>query len=150
MSYDAFIKKWTHPSYPPTPVDVRELATLEAKLGVPLPAAYKGAIGAFGAASAHIGLLNAIVDSDLDLADVQEFKVPRSIIETTQAWREMGLPLNCVAFANDCAGNLFCFRKGSDSVWFWDHDFAEIEQVASDFDTWIEAYLEVEPVPEDD
>lgn len=144
MSYVSFIEKWTHPEYPPKSVDASELLRVERALQIGLPAAFKDALVANGAASATIDLLDAIVDEGLEVADVQDFLTADEIIETTNQWRERGFPADAVAIATDCSGNLFCFRRGGETVWLWDHDSNDIEQVAPSFDTWIDAYCAIE------
>lgn len=145
MSYAAFIQKWTHTVHAPNPVTAADLEAAERRVGVALPKSYKAALIQNGAVSANIDLLDAIVERGLDVADVQAFLTDDDIVTATEAWRQLGLPRDCIAFARDSAGNLFCFRRGGAAVWYWDHDFRDIENVAPDFETWIGAYCAIEP-----
>lgn len=60
------------------------------------------------------------------------------------------MPDHLIAIAADDSGNKFCFstlqldtdRQG---VWFFDHDFGTVEEIASSFSAWIEALCDVEP-----
>ncbi|MBX3430854.1 MAG: SMI1/KNR4 family protein [Hyphomonadaceae bacterium] len=144
MSYASFIAKWTHPEFPPKSVDASEFRRVENALKISLPAAFKDALATSGAASATLDLLDAIVDQGFEIADVHDFLTPDEIVEATGQWRELGLPDDAVAFATDCSGNLFCFRRGAYGIWLWDHDFNEIEQIAADFTSWIELYCAIE------
>ncbi len=150
MSYAEFIQRWTSPEYPPKAVAAVDLADVESQLGLSLPDAFQSDLCALGAASTRIALLNAIVDGDLGLADVQEFLTPAEMIQSTHDWRELGLATDAIAFAGDCMGNLFCFRAGSGAVWLWDHDLNEIEKVAPSFEEWIARYNGIEETPDED
>ena len=105
-----------------------------------------------------IALLDAIVERELDLQSVGDFYSPAEIIEETIAWRELGMPEQLVAFANDGGGNKFCFdadrlNNGSAeeaAIWFYDHDFEAVDQISMSFSEWIEAYCLVEPWREPD
>ena len=141
-----FIEKWTHPKYPPKKVTTKELEAVEVRFG-PLPLAYKDAVTKHGLPSTSISLLDAIVDGAFELASVNDFFAPEDMIGRTEAWRKLGLPASLVAFASDCSGNLFCFRLGkgstSSAVWFFDHDFITVREVASSFDDWLRAYNDI-------
>jgi cell wall assembly regulator SMI1 len=64
-------------------------------------------------------------------------------------WREIGLPDNFVVIGKDFSGNKFCFdvadlqgdAVASAPVYFWDHDFDDVQLVASSFPEWIGSYL---------
>lgn len=144
MSYAVFIAKWTDVEFPPKAVEASEFQNVERALQITLPAAYKAALTAHGAASATIDLIDAIVDQSLETFDVQEFLTADEIIETTTQWRSLGLPNDSVAIASDCSGHLFCFRRGGEAVWLWDHDTNEIQQIAADFTSWMENYCAIE------
>ncbi len=65
-----------------------------------------------------------------------------------RGWQEAGMPEGLVPIAKDCMGNLFCFdlddgqeiRKLDGPVYFWDHDFNEVQHEAASFETWIGKY----------
>ena len=144
--FEKFIARWTHPNYPPRPVQVLEFAEVETKFG-PLPEAYKKAISKYGAPAPTASLLDMIVDDQLDMSDVSEFHTPSEMISATTDWRALGLPSNLVAFACDGSGNFFCFKPedqpGSDAVWFFDHDLIEVYEVAPSFREWMRQFCDL-------
>ena len=147
MTIARFIALWTHPDSPPLPVAVEALAEAERRLGLTLPDQYREAALAFGLPRPTIALLDTIVDWELDVRDVHDFLDPGAIVETTEAWHELGLPEDWVAFATDCMGNLFCFAadqvalgRAAAPVLFFDHDEGIVDTVAPDFDRWIEEF----------
>ncbi|MBC6982097.1 SMI1/KNR4 family protein [Caulobacter sp. 17J80-11] len=155
MSLDAFVRKWTHPDYAPDAVAPAALEQAEARLGCRFPPAYREAVLGTGLPRPTIALLSSIVDRELDIADVSNFFDPAEIVETTEGWRELGLPEHLIAFAGDCSGNLFAFdrRTASDAespVWLFDHDFGTVRKVADSFTDWIAAFCAIDPVEADD
>jgi hypothetical protein len=144
---DRFIAKWTHPESTPDEVDPERLESAEARLRIRLPADYREAVLTHGLPRPTIALLNAIVDGELELPDVRAFLSPDEMVESTEDWRELGLPADLVAFATDGSGNLFCFRSQSTpeapQVFYFDHDFGDVRMVAPSFTAWIEAYCRI-------
>jgi hypothetical protein len=121
-----FICKWTHPDHRPERVGGREFEAVEARLGL-LPRSYKQAVLRHGLPHPASSL-------------------PYEIVNTTEGWRDFGLPAHLVAFASDCLGNLFCFEAGrpdQDAVWLFDHDFNDFSRVAPSFRDWIASYCEI-------
>jgi hypothetical protein len=140
-----FICKWTQPDHRPERVGAREFEAVEARLGL-LPRSYKEAVLRHGLPHPAMSLREAINAGDLDLGDISEFLTPNEIVNTTEGWRDFGLPMHLVAFASDCLGNLFCFESGrpdQDAVWLFDHDFDDFSRVAPSFRDWIASYCEI-------
>jgi cell wall assembly regulator SMI1 len=145
----AFAAQWSHPSYPPVKVEPAELQAAEATLGVRFPEDYKTAILSVGRPFPSLALLSAISDHSIDLRALSELSTPKEIVEETVGWREIGLPDNFVVIGNDFSGNKFCFdvadlqgdAVASAPVYFWDHDFDDVQLVASSFPEWIGSYL---------
>ena len=141
-----FIRLWTYPDYPPKQVSESDLRRVETLYGIIFPASYRTSILVLGAPSTSIALLDTIAENDIDLADISEFLTPNEIMDSTDTWREMGLPQNLVAFASDCMGNLFAFdQAGSPEISLFSHDSAEVEQVGASFDAWLARYCELPP-----
>ncbi|RWC93739.1 MAG: SMI1/KNR4 family protein [Mesorhizobium sp.] len=153
MSLSRFVEKWTTPSYPPASVLEGDLSAAEQQLGVRFPEDYRQAVLDVGLPRPTIALLNAIVVRGLDLHDLSNFYSPKEIVEETLGWREIGMPDRLIAIASDGSGNKFCFNAdqlGGDSadrrgIWFFDHDFGTVDQVAPSFHAWIDAFCDVEP-----
>lgn len=155
MELERFIQRWTFPAYPPEGVLPSDLDAAEHQLGVHFPLEYRDAILQAGLPRPTIALLNSIVDQDLDLRDVSEFFSPSEILATTFGAREAGMPPQLIAFASDCAGNMFCFDADKlrsadvdqNAIWFFDHDFCVVEPEAPGFAVWINRFCQVEPSP---
>ncbi|MFB9981767.1 SMI1/KNR4 family protein [Mesorhizobium kowhaii] len=157
MSLSRFVEKWTIPKYPPDSVSEEDLDAAEQQLGVCFPEDYRRAVLDVGLPRPTIALLHAIVERELDLHDLGNFYSPKEIVEETLGWREIGMPDRLVAIASDGSGNKFCFNAdqlGRDSadmraIWFFDHDFGTVDEVAPSFHAWIDALCDVEPWHED-
>lgn len=149
MSLNRFIALWTHPDHPPDLVSEQELQGTEHRLRTRLPAVYRNAVLRFGLPRPTLALLDAIVDRELDLRDVNDFLSPSEIVSVTEDWRDLGLPQELVAFATDCAGNLFCFPEAQDDgelpVYFFDHGNRTVVVIAPTFTQWIEEFCRVAP-----
>ncbi len=144
--FEQFIERWTHPDYRPEPTPAADLDSVEAEFGTLFPASYRAFLEKFGPVGTTAALLELIVERELDLSDVSEFYEPDGIKSQTLGWRDLGLPAEFVAFAGDCQGNLFCFslapstdgrRPADTSVWYFDHDDAEITNLNVDFTQWV-------------
>jgi hypothetical protein len=148
MSLHQFIKLWVHPDYPPKAVTEQALRTVEGRFDFAFPNDYRNAVLQHGLASPTIDLLDVIVDGELDMADLSKLLEPASMIERTEAWREMGLPSDLVAFASDCCGNLFCFSTATERtnrIFYFDHDFGTTREIAPSFSSWIDAFCNLSP-----
>jgi hypothetical protein len=133
--------------YPPAQVHEADLLAAEQQLDTKLPADYRSAVLRVGLPRPTAALLNSIAEPALDLDPVGDFLSSAEIVSETKNWRSLGLPKSGVAFAADGCGNLFYFDAESptpDAVWFFDHDFHLVKQVASCFTDWIEQFNEVE------
>ena len=158
MALARFTEIWASADDPPQPVAEAELRGVEQRLNVHLPGDYRKAVLRVGLPRPTIALLDAIVERELDLHSLGDFYSPAEIIEETLAWREIGMPGSLVAIASDGCGNKFCFdadrlndgsAEGS-AIWFYDHDFGTVDQIAASFDDWIEAFCRVEPLHKPD
>jgi hypothetical protein len=158
MTLARFTEIWTSSDYPPEPVSESNLRSVEQRLSVQLPDEYRRAVLQVGLPRPGIALMDAIVERELDLHSLSDFYSPVEIIEVTTGWREIGMPEQLVAFASDGCGNQFCFdadqlNNGSaegNAIWFYDHDFETVDQIAPSFNVWIEAFCHVERLGEDD
>lgn len=156
MSLARFAEKWAWADDPPDRVSEQDLHSVEQQLLVRLPEDYRQAVLEFGLPRTTIALLDAIVERELDLHSLGELYSPTEIIEETLAWREIGMPGHLIAFASDCCGNMFCFdanqlRNGSannKAIWFFDHDFETVEEIAPSFEAWVNNFCDVEPWPQ--
>ena len=153
MTLARFTEIWCRPDDPAQPVSESDLQNVERRLRVHLPKDYREAILEIGLPQTTIALLDAIVERNLDLHCVGDFYTPIEIIEDTIGWREIGMPDQLIAFASDGCGNKFCFDANqlndatadSYGVWFYDHDFDTVDQIAPNFSAWIDAFCQVEP-----
>lgn len=154
MALARFAEIWTSAAYPPASVAEEDLNTAERRLGVRLPEAYRREVLQVGLPSPTIALLSAIVERQLDLESLGDFYTPDEIVEVPESWRDLGMPDRLIAFASDGGGNQFCFDTGQPvngsagdaAVWFYDHDFGTVREIASSFDDWIQAFCTIEPL----
>lgn len=150
MSLSRFVEKWTIPNYPPERVLATDLREAEERLVFKFPSDYEREVLDVGLPQPTIALLDAIVGRELDVASVGDFYSPEEIVSETTVWKDIGMPDHLIAIAGDESGNKFCFstlqldtdRQG---VWFFNHDFGTVEEIAPSFSAWIEALCNVEP-----
>lgn len=139
-----------NPELPPEPVSVADLREAEGMLAFKFPFDYEREVLDVGLPRPTIALLDAIVERELNIASVGDFYSPEEIVSETTVWKDIGMPGHLIAIAGDESGNKFCFstmqidadRQG---VWFFDHDFGTVEEIAPSFSAWIEALCDVEP-----
>lgn len=145
-SLSRFVKLWVHPDSPPIPVSEKQMEAAESKLNSYLPTDYKDALLNVGSLHTTISLLDIIVDGEHDVHDLSELFALENVVSETVAWREIGMPHNLIAIGSDCQGNKFCIgvfqnnKPAKSIIYFWDHDFDEVEEIAKSFDEWIESY----------
>lgn len=144
MSLDRFIALWADPHRPIESVTQAGLDIVEKRFGFAFPDDYRDAVLQYGLGAPTIALLDAIVDGELDMADLSELLDPTEMVASTEGWRDMGLPDDMVAFANDSVGNLFCFRTdGGGAIFYSDHDFGTVEEIAPSFTDWIQSFCRI-------
>lgn len=156
MTLAQFNELWGSDYYPPDSVVESDLRRVEQHLDLRLPDDYRQAVLAVGLPRPTIALLDAIVERKLDLHDVSNFYSPQEIIGETNGWHEIGMPEKLIAFASDCSGNKFCFHSDrlkiggaeASAIWFYDHDFETVIQIAPSFNGWIAKFCQVEPLDE--
>jgi hypothetical protein len=155
MTLARFTEIWTSSHYPPEPVAEADFRLVEERLRVQLPEDNRQAVLHVGLPRPTIALSDAIVGRELDLHSLSDFYSPAEIIEETMSWREIGMPEQLIAFASDGCGNKFCFdvdrlnKASADAyaIWFFDHDFGTVDQIAASFSAWVDAFCRVEPMP---
>ncbi len=139
---------------PPAPATPEDVAYMEHELSTVLPLSYRRFITTYGEVYTP-GLLDLIVEKQVDLPDVQNISSPREAVEATLAYWSGDAPKDLVAFANDCMGNVFGFLRlepgltapADAPVYMFDHDFAELRPVASSFESFIAAYVAIPSGP---
>lgn len=146
--YKVFIDRWTHPDYRPEPCTPEALDVAEKLLATSLPRSLREFLESFGPVGTTANLLSEIVDRDLDLNDVSEFEDPEGIVQTTMAWRDLGLDSDLIVFASDCQGNVFCIqsapaRVADSEVWFLDHDCGTVAPLGVTFKEWIGVFADL-------
>lgn len=154
----SLVEKWVHPDYWPHPLHPDALDRVEARFETYLPREFRLCMEQVGPASPGLALLSAIVDQRLDIPSLGDFLGPREMVETTQAWRQAGLPESMVAFATDAGGDLYCFQvvpeaepvPNDATVWYFDHEEREVESLDIPFSKWLALYAEIPQAPERD
>jgi SMI1/KNR4 family protein SUKH-1 len=145
---DTFVSKWNR-NEEPRYATTQEVEEVENKLKILLPESYKYLVKKFGDVYTP-NVLDEIVDRELEISDVQNFSLPAQAAEDTAAYIEAGMPDGFLAFANDCMGNMFCFKLNECTVeikeppiWFFDHDFITIKKIYNNFGDWLTKYVEL-------
>ena len=128
------------------------LEHIASMLNVLLPASYRDFQETYGPVYTP-GILDIVVLRKSSLIAVQEFLAPADVIESSA---DIGVK-GCVAFANDCSGNLFCFKRLSKAeprpddapIWLFDHETGKTSKVAPAFDTWLSNFTQLQPLLQD-
>ena len=129
-----------------------EIATIEATSGVLLPKAYTAFLMKFGPVYTP-DILDIVVLRKSPIIAVQEFLGPADVIESSASIGIKG----CVAFATDCSGNVFCFKRLPKAeprledapIWLFDHETGKTSKVAPSFDTWLSNFAQLQPLLQD-
>jgi SMI1 / KNR4 family (SUKH-1) len=154
--HNSFVRRFSAPRMNAVaPVTTDDLQRVEQELAVTFPAAYIAFLTRHGPVFTP-SVLDLVTGGDSKQPpegasfDVQEFFEPKQIIETHQLYTSGGMEDWLVPVAMDCMGNVFgfkreeCHRRPEDcSVFFFDHDFCKIHQVADSFDAWLASYLKL-------
>lgn len=128
------------------------LEHIASTLNVLLPASYRDFQETYGPVYTP-DILDIVVLRKSPLIAVQEFLAPADVIESSATIGIKG----CVAFANDCSGNLFCFKRLSKAeprlddapIWLFDHETGKTSKVAPAFDTWLSNFTQLQPLLQD-
>ncbi|MFM7187930.1 MAG: SMI1/KNR4 family protein [Armatimonadota bacterium] len=129
-----------------------DIANIEANTGVLLPKVYCTFLLSFGPVYTP-DILDIVVLRKSPIVAVQEFLAPADVIESSQTVAVKG----CVAFANDCSGNLFCFKRlpkaephlDDAPIWLLDHETGRTSKVAPSFDAWLSNFTQLQPLLQD-
>ncbi|MDC7683781.1 SMI1/KNR4 family protein [Asticcacaulis sp. BYS171W] len=159
ISMARFITLWGEDDYPPEKVTAKALTLAEADLSFQFPDDYRQAVLAYGLPRTSFDLMNSAAEQDINdrnyVQAINDFYTPKTIVEETLDWREIGLPADLVAIGSDPCGNLFCFPMAGSahptgSIQLWDHDFDDVTHVADSFEDWLDAMCRIEFVENDD
>jgi hypothetical protein len=131
-----------------TPATDDDLDAIEKSLNVILPLAYRSFMRTHGAVYAP-DVLGAVVDQNLDHPDLQEIWSARAVVSDTKVMWSGGMPEELTAFANDCMGNIFSFKRLPEfdarpddaPVWFFDHDYGTVHELSESFDALLNWYV---------
>lgn len=140
--FSEFSKKYSCES-PNRLVSLETLAVSETKLKYEFPGSYREYVLEHGATYCP-DLLNLVVEHEVELPDIQEFILVSELPYTNEIYWSGGMPAEYIAFASDCMGNMFCFKRlCADEVYYFDHDFCEIESFELSFPKLLALYLEI-------
>ena len=149
--HTAFVERF-HKGESTALVSKDDIAFVEATSGVLLPTAYCTFLEQFGPIYTP-DILDIVVLRKSPIIAVQEFLGPADVIENSADIGNKG----CVAFANDCSGNLFCFKRlptaeprlDDAPIWLFDHETGKTSKVAPAFDTWLSNFTQLQPLLQD-
>jgi hypothetical protein len=144
----AFREKFVHDDDLLARISDAQLNEAEARLDSQFPTVFRRFILNVGPLHCY-RTLDMIVDTQCDLADVQEIFSPHEMVTQTNDWRSIALPSDLYAFASGSAGDLFCFpvigfdeETTSDcNVYFYDHEEGEAYDLEVIFTEWIAEFL---------
>ena len=128
------------------PVSDSQLDAIEAKLNTKLPVAYREFMTGYGPVYTP-DTLHEIVEGNIEHPDIQNILDPVEAIEGTKAYWSGGMPEDVIGVGSDCMGNMIGFRRQASvandaPVVFFDHDFVDVNEIASSFDEFLSWYLE--------
>ena len=110
---------------------------------------YKTLVSAYGNVYTP-DILDAVVEQNLDLPDVQNIILPREALEDTRLYVGAGMPEGYFGFGSDSGGSMFRFSledlsegTGDSAVWFFDHDFVDMTRESDSFLEWLRIYVEI-------
>ena len=143
--YADFVARF-HTGEAPVRQTDQQLDALETALATKLPASYRMFMNRHGTVHTP-AILDEISDRELDYPDVQDFLDSRDAVDGTKGYWSAGMPEDMVGIASDCMGNLIGFRRQlerSDDapVFFFDHDFVKVNELAPSFTAFLLWYLE--------
>ncbi|MBU1325008.1 MAG: SMI1/KNR4 family protein [Alphaproteobacteria bacterium] len=139
-------QRWGSSDYPPISVSGVDFVEAEIRLSWRFPEPYRQALLEVGLLRVTADLWEAIDEAEADLPHLGDFFSPAEAVAATEAWITNGMPDDLIAFAGDSGGNLFAFnRRGGDVVWYFDHDFQSVDQLASSFEAWLATYCRLAP-----
>ncbi len=127
----------------PFPVDLKWITQTEQKLGVRFPASFVTAMSRMngGSVRTHVDVFELF--PFLDASDRKRIQrtcgsIDRETMSARKGWH--GFPPNAVAIGENGGGDLLILLPMPDqpdmlqhSVYWWDHETGEVEQVADDF-----------------
>lgn len=120
-----------------------DLAVSEAKLKYAFPASYREYVLAHGATYCP-DLLSLIVEREIAFPDIQEFILVAELPSANTMYWTGGMPVEYIAFASDCMGNMFCFnRLGAEDIYYFDHEWCEIRDLELSFPKLLTLYIEM-------
>jgi hypothetical protein len=130
----------------PSPATDEQIDGIGTELATTIPSAYRRFMTRHGSVYTP-GILDAVVDRQLDHPDVQNILTPDEAIEGTKAYWSAGMPSDVIGVASDCMGNMIGFRRQTGAVddapvVFFDHDFVEVSDLADSFDAFLQWYLD--------
>jgi hypothetical protein len=133
-------------SKPSTQMDID---TLERIFQIFLPIDYKTFLLNFGNIWTP-GILNLVIDNELDINDVSQFwAIDKIIYDKQNEWTSHVSP-EIIPFASDCSGNIFAFLRHdlrfqteTADIYFYDHDFDTVEKISHSFKDWINEYNKI-------
>ena len=128
------------------PVTAQHLDAIETKLRTQLSLSYRSFMTTYGRIHTP-QIVKEISDRELDHPDVQDFLGPQEAIDGTTGYWSAGMPEDIIGIASDCMGNMFGFaralhRLDDAPVFFFDHDFVTVHDVAPSFDALLSWYLD--------
>lgn len=148
LVFGAFIARWV-PALPTIPPPEHDLASIEERLALTLPASYKTFVSQYGTPSTA-SLLASIVAARQHIEEVQEFIDLDRLLDITTMYESGGMPAGYLGFAMEGSGNMFLFRRSdcvagaTDApVHYFDHDDVEVEEIAPSFVSWLEQYIHI-------
>jgi hypothetical protein len=141
----AFVARF-HVGKLPAPVTDLQLDEIEVQLSTKLPVAYRDFMTRHGSVYTP-DTLREIVKRDIDHPDIQNILEPAEAIEGTKAYWSAGMPKDVIGVGSDCMGNMIGFRRQSTrsddaTVFFFDHDFVEVHELARSFDDCLAWYVD--------
>jgi len=85
------------------------------------------------------------IDYDLELpngSSIDSFYTLETVQRITREYQKNDIPKDYIPFGTDGGGSLFCFKRGTDTIYYVDYSFHSIDVISKDFENFLSLILQ--------
>lgn len=115
-----------------------DIESLEANIDYKFNSAYKQFIKKIGTGYFSIGY-------DLELpngSSIDSFYTLETVQRLTKEYQNNDIPEDFIPFGTDGGGSIFCFKRGTDTIYYVDNAFHSIDVISKDFEKFLSLILQ--------